>query len=90
MATNYPDLSGDIVMSLLQSLSTDIGRYMMASESGADCARRIERSVAAYTQAIERSLGVASGSLYLADPTMFDAWAEALARANRPYVQTPQ
>jgi len=79
MTTDYPDLVGAIAMNLLQSLSTDIGRCLMTWEEIPDGPQRVERSVAAYTQAIERLLGVASGAIHLVDPAMFHAWGEALA-----------
>ena len=79
MTTDYPDLAGAIAMELLQSMSTDIGRYLMAWDQFPDAPQRIERSSAAYTQAIERVLGAASGSIHLVDPAAFHAWGEALA-----------
>ena len=79
MTTDYPDLAGSVVLDLLQGLSTSIGRCLIAWDQRGDGPARVERSISAYTHAIEGVLGVASGSIHLVDLAMLHAWGEALA-----------
>lgn len=80
MVAAYPDLAGVMAMDLLHSMSNEMMRYLMIWDQLPDGPRRIERLLSAYTDAVERLLGVAQGALRLVDPAIFDAWGEVLSQ----------
>lgn len=73
MRTDYPELAGAMVGSILQGMGLEMGHLLLAWEADHDALARSERVVAAYTQAIERVLGMASGSVQLIDPALYPA-----------------
>jgi len=78
MRTDYPELAGAIAIGLLQGMGLEVGQLLMNWGDYPDALARIERLVAAYTQAIERVLGTANGAVQLIDPALYPAWGETL------------
>ena len=74
LKTPFPEQVGEIILSIGQSLQDTIGHVMLSNELNQDMLQRIENAVAAYTDAIERVLGIASGSLCLIDAEILKAW----------------
>jgi AcrR family transcriptional regulator len=74
LATLYPDQIGDIVLSLGQSLSDALAEIFLSLEPDRDELGRVESTVAAYTDALERVLGAPSGSLSLVDVETLKEW----------------
>lgn len=65
--TDYPGEAGEIVFSLAQDLVDALAGLLLSFEPDRKDLGRIERTVAAYTDAIERALGAPANSLVLAD-----------------------
>jgi TetR/AcrR family transcriptional regulator, transcriptional repressor for nem operon len=75
LTTRFPDQAGDVVMALWQGLDETLSAQLLAPDPGPDCLQRMEGTVAAYTDAIERVLGAPSSSLHFVDAEMLKAWA---------------
>ena len=80
MSCDYPDMAGAIVIELMQGMSNDITRILIRWREQCDGAERVTRSISAHRDAIERVLGVGSGTLRLVDPAICVAFGEASAR----------
>lgn len=74
LTTSYPEQVGEAVLSLAQGLGDTLGQLLLSFEPERDDMLRIERTVAAYTDALERVLGAPSGSLQLADSETLKEW----------------
>jgi len=73
-APNHPDQVGEVVMALLQSMGDRLARFILFFDPECDDFRRIEDSVMAYTDAIERVLGAPSGSIHLFNLEILRDW----------------
>ncbi len=76
--TSFPEQVGGIILSIGQNLQENIGHLILTYEPNNDMLRHIEIAVAAYTDAIERVLGVTPGSLCLIDAETLKAWVASL------------
>jgi len=76
--TSFHEQVGEIILSIGQSLQVTIGHVMLSNELNQDTLQRLENAVAAYTDAIERVLGIASGSLCLIDAETLKTWVASL------------
>jgi AcrR family transcriptional regulator len=74
MTTTYPDQVGEVLTSLAQDAGETIGALLYSFDPKRDDLQRAERTVAAYTEAFERVLGVPAGSLTLADDQTLKEW----------------
>ena len=74
MTTTYPDQMGEVVASLAQDAGETIGALLLSFDPERAAIQRAERSVAAYTEAFERVLGVPAGSLTLVDDQTLKEW----------------
>jgi AcrR family transcriptional regulator len=74
LTTSYPDQVGEVVLSLVLDLGDTLAWWLLSFEPKRDDLRRIEDTVAAYTDALERILGVPAGSLSLADTETLKEW----------------
>ena len=72
--TDYPEQVGRVVTSLLYDLGDALAHMILAGGPKAADVRDAEATVAAYTDALERTLGTASGSLSLVDAEMLKEW----------------
>ena len=78
LKTAFPEQVGGIILSIGQSLQETIGEFILSYELNNDTIKRIESAVAAYTDAIERVLGVPSNSLCLIDTETLKKWVASL------------
>ncbi len=76
LKTSFPEQVGGIILSIGLNLQETIGHLVLVYEP--DMLRHIEIAVAAYTDAIERVLGVTPGSLCLIDAETLKAWVASL------------
>ena len=76
--TSFPEQAGGIILSIGQNLQENIGHLILAYQPNNDMLQQIEIAVAAYTDAIERVLGVTPGSLCLIDAETLKAWVASL------------
>ena len=74
MAPPYPDQAGRVAVALIQDLNESIGALLLRASPDRDDRGEIERVIAAYTDAVERVMGVRQGSLTLTDGATLAAW----------------
>lgn len=74
LTTPFPDQVGEVVLSLVQSLGDTYARMLLSPEVEGGDLQRIERTSAAYSDALERVLGAPPGSLHLVDPATLEEW----------------
>jgi AcrR family transcriptional regulator len=72
--TAYPEQVGRVVTSLLYDLGDVLADMILATGSKSAELRDAEAIAAAYTDALERTLGTAPGSLSLVDAGMLKEW----------------
>ncbi len=69
MRVSHPDQMGEVIASLAQDAGEAVGALLISSDP-----QRAMRTVAAYTEAFERVLGVPAGSLTLIDDQTLQEW----------------
>jgi AcrR family transcriptional regulator len=74
LTTAYPEQVSEVLLSLVLDFSDAVAGLLLARESGPDAYSRVERTVAAYTETLERALGAPAGSLPLADDQTLRKW----------------
>lgn len=74
LTTSYPDQIAEVVVSLVLDLSDTLAGLLLTSELDHGLQSRIERTVAAYNDAVERVLGASTGSLSLVDDATLKEW----------------
>lgn len=74
LTASYPEQSGTVVLALVLDLSETLGVLLLSSELDHNAQSRIENTVAAYTEALERVLGVTTASLQLVDAETLREW----------------
>jgi AcrR family transcriptional regulator len=70
----YPDQTSRVLVGLILDLNDALGELLLADESGIAALPAAEETVAAHTDALERVLGVPSGSLALVDTATLTTW----------------
>ena len=74
MAVTYPDQVGEVIMSLAQDAGETIGAMLLLFEEKRGDMQRVERTVAVYTDALERILGLPACSLVIVDTETLKQW----------------
>jgi AcrR family transcriptional regulator len=74
MTSSYPDQMGDLVLSIMADLSEKLGWQLIAGASDLATLHLMEETAAAYTEALERVLGTAPGSLSFVDSNVLRQW----------------
>jgi AcrR family transcriptional regulator len=74
LTTSYPEQVGEVVLSLALDLGDTLGGLLLSFEPERDDMLRVESTVAAYTDALERTLGAPRGSLQLVDDETLKEW----------------
>ena len=74
LTTFYPDQAGEVVLALVMELGETLGRLLLSFEPEHDDMLRIEGTVAAYTDALERVLGAPKDSLQIVDAETLSEW----------------
>ena len=74
LTTPYPEQIGEVIVSLVLSLSDTIAWQLLSPEQERDALLRAEYTVAAYTNALERILGAPAGSLPLLETETLKEW----------------
>lgn len=72
--TPYPKQASVIILTIGQGLSNTLAALLLSSEPQHDKLQQAKQIVAAYTDAIERILGISQGSLCLVDETTLKQW----------------
>ena len=74
MTTPFPDQAGAITIALIQSLGDAFAGVLLANELKPDDLQRLESTVNAFNDALERVLGAPTGSLQLVDMETLNEW----------------
>ena len=74
LTTSYPDQVGEVIVSLVLDLGDNLAWLLLSWEPKPDESLRIESTVAAYTDALERVLGAPTGSLPLVETETLKEW----------------
>ena len=74
MTVAYPDQVGEVLASLAQDAGEMVGALLLSFDPERDDMQRVHRTIAAYTDAFERILGVPPGSLTLLDDQTLKEW----------------
>ena len=74
LTTSYPEQVGEVVLSLALDLGETLGGLLLSFEPDHDDMLRVEGIVAAYTDALERTLGAPRGSLQIVDDETLKEW----------------
>lgn len=72
--TDYPDEVGQVIVSLLNDHGNRLSELLLSGQFGSEQFSHVERTVAVYTEAIERVLGAPGHSLQLVDVVTLNAW----------------
>jgi AcrR family transcriptional regulator len=78
----YPDQTGRVLVSLVHDLNDAIADLLLSQEPSATALPAINQTIAAYTSALERVLGIPAGSLVLVDPAAVATWLAAPTSAG--------
>ncbi|GAA4947500.1 TetR/AcrR family transcriptional regulator [Streptomonospora halophila] len=78
-----PEHTGRLLITLVQDLNDELARLFLAFEAGRADAGDIEHTVAAYSSALERALGLPDGSIAIADPASLAEWFDPPAEHDR-------
>ena len=84
-ATSYPEQAGAIIVALVQALQDAMAQHLLTAVGQSSVAPNVKEMVAAHgahIEAIERYLGVPTGTLYRADARAVKNWIAALRRAT--------
>ncbi|GCE07329.1 TetR/AcrR family transcriptional regulator [Dictyobacter aurantiacus] len=74
MSTPYSEQMSEVVLSLAASLSDTLGELLLAFDAERGDMARVEATIAAYTNALERVLGMSPNSFTLTDTETLKAW----------------
>ena len=74
MTATYPDQVGEVIASLALDAGEAIGLLILSFNPERDDMQRVERTIAVYTDAFERVLGVPEASLTLIDEQTLREW----------------
>lgn len=77
LTTPYPDEIAQVVVGLIEGLGDMLAEQILAHPEDRMSRQQIERTTAAYCDALERTLGAASGSLQLIDNQTIEEWLVA-------------
>jgi AcrR family transcriptional regulator len=84
-ATAYPEQAGAIIVAVVQALQDAMAQQLLTVARRSSAAPKVKAIVAthgAHIEAIERYLGVPTGTLYRADARAVNSWIAALRRAD--------
>jgi AcrR family transcriptional regulator len=74
ISTDYPDQIGGMIWGLAQGIGDDTAELLLSEEPPPDALTRLEAIVGAYSEALERILGLPTGSLPLAEVGLLKEW----------------
>jgi len=77
MTTPYPEQVGEVILSMFLNLGETMAHEILEHDLLPAQVARIEQIIAVYSDAIERILGAAPGSLPLAENGVLQKWAAA-------------
>ena len=74
MTATYPDQVGEVIMSMLLDAGEALGTMLLSFHEKQGDMQRVERTVAVYTDAFERVLGLPPCSLVIVDTETLKQW----------------
>jgi TetR/AcrR family transcriptional repressor of nem operon len=78
LTISSPDQVGGMILYLLQGLDETLAGLLLSYEPNQDILERIESTITAYTDALERLLGAPRGSLQFVDTPTLKEWVVLL------------
>jgi TetR/AcrR family transcriptional repressor of nem operon len=69
-----PEQVSEVVITILQGLGDSLGKLILTGKPNPETLQRVERTLLAYTNALERVLGAPSGSLQITDMGTMKEW----------------
>jgi AcrR family transcriptional regulator len=72
--TTYPDQIGSILWGITRGISDNVAELLLADPTPSEALPRLEATVGAYSEALERILGAPAGSLPLMDMDLLKEW----------------
>jgi TetR/AcrR family transcriptional repressor of nem operon len=76
MVCPYPEQAGEVAFSLMEALGDRVAEIILSSQPQDDDFPLLEKSVAAYSQAIEHVFGIPKGSLQIYDLALLRQWVK--------------
>jgi len=73
--TAHPDLAAGMIINLMIGLGDHMADILLHPENYGDAHDELASAIEAYSEAMERVLGVTGGSLRVMDPAMIKSWA---------------
>jgi AcrR family transcriptional regulator len=83
-STAFPDQIGSLIWGLAQGIQDSLAELLLADDPPPDELSRLESIIGAYSEAVERILGVPPGSLPLADVALLKEWLTAPIKVPKP------
>jgi TetR/AcrR family transcriptional repressor of nem operon len=74
ISTSFPDQIGGMIWGLTQGIGDDVAELLLSQEPKPDALLRLEAIIGAYSEAMERILGLPAGTLPLADIALLKEW----------------
>ncbi len=84
MTTPYPDQVAEVILALEYGFADRLGGLLLAARTIPDIMQRMADTVAVYTDAHERLLGIAPGTLNLIDMETLKEWAVSVQEQDSP------
>ena len=75
----YSDQVGEVALCLVEGLVDSVSMLLLTLEPNRDCLQRMESAVSTYTAALERTLGIAAGSIEIISVQTLKEWLDAVA-----------
>lgn len=73
----YPDMASEIMLALIQTCWDRMTGILLADIQRSDSSHKMRETIAAFTDSIEKVLGVPTATLKLIDHETIDVWLNA-------------
>ncbi len=77
LAPPFPDQVGGLILTIMESMGDAVAELLLSPDGSVDDLPRLERTIAAYTDALEAVLRAPEGRLHMADAESLKGWVVA-------------
>jgi AcrR family transcriptional regulator len=74
LTISYPEQVSELLLGMMYGLGDAISGFLLSNEPRIDILQNVRRTIAVYTDVMERAIGAPSGSLHLIDDEMLKEW----------------